>query len=215
MGTHIQGVEGSWWQWEYGDPRIIRTAGKKAAKAFSTLLHGDDDSMMPLEMHRAGIVVTPVEGAPGGGNEALTRAVVAALQKAGIAVTEDPRQAAFVLRGTVAVADAAGGLKSVRIEWTVTTFDGTRLGRASQENALAADTVDGDWAQVARLVAGAAVEGIRMMLEGKRQSRRGRAIPPPRPPRQPLPRVPGRAPPPVLEWEFRGKGGGQADRHRP
>ena len=62
IGTHIQGVEGSRWQWDYGDPRIIRTAGRNAAKAFATLIQGNDDILMPLEPRRAGLIVAPVQG---------------------------------------------------------------------------------------------------------------------------------------------------------
>ena len=75
VGTHVQGVEGSRWQWDYGDPHIIRTAGRNAAKTFATLIQGNDDILMPLELHRAGLIVAPVQGAPGDGNAALTIAI--------------------------------------------------------------------------------------------------------------------------------------------
>jgi hypothetical protein len=150
---------------------------------------------MPLEMHRTGIVVAPVEGAPGGGNDALTTAISVVLKAAGVAVTEDPRQAAFVLRGLVAVGEPAEGRQKVRIDWSVSTFDGSRVGRATQKNMVGAEVLAGDWIDIAPSVAESAVEGIRVMLEGKRKSRRGRAVPP-LPPREALSQVPGRAPPP-------------------
>ncbi len=195
VGTHVQGVEGSRWQWEYGDPRIIRTAGKKAAKAFATMIHGNDDIVMPLEMHRAGIVVAQVEGAPGAGNEALTKAIIAALRDAELAITEDPRQAAFVLRGTVSVDPPTEGRQKVRIDWTVATFDGTRVGRATQENLVPEASLAGDWEAMAPLAAASAVEGIRVVLQSPAKGPRGRPVPP-MPPPEKLPQVPGRAPPP-------------------
>ncbi len=38
VGTHSQGVRGTWLQWEYGDPRIIRAVGARTAEAISGLL---------------------------------------------------------------------------------------------------------------------------------------------------------------------------------
>jgi hypothetical protein len=195
VGTHIQGVEGSRWQWDYGDPRIIRTAGRNAAKAFATLIQGNDDILMPLELHRAGLIVAPVQGASGDGNAALTIAITEAMRGAGVAMTEDPRQAAYILNGRVTTAPPIAGRSRIRIDWTVATFDGTPIGRATQENEVPSRLLRGNWAEVAPRAAESAVEGIRVMLAPPRRSRRGRVVPP-MPPSQEAPEAPGRAPAP-------------------
>ena len=38
VGAHSQGVRGTWLQWEYGDPRIIRAVGARTAETVSGLL---------------------------------------------------------------------------------------------------------------------------------------------------------------------------------
>lgn len=38
VGTYSQGVRGTWLQWEYGDPRIIRAVGAGTAEAVWNLL---------------------------------------------------------------------------------------------------------------------------------------------------------------------------------
>ncbi len=38
VGTYSQGVRGTWLQWEYGDPRIIRAVGDGTAEAVWSLL---------------------------------------------------------------------------------------------------------------------------------------------------------------------------------
>lgn len=199
VGTHIQGVEGSRWQWDYGDPRIIRTAGRNAAKAFATLIQGNDDILMPLELHRAGLIVAPVQGAPGDGNAALTIAIAEAMRGAGVAMTEDPRQAAYILNGKVTTAPPISGRSRVRIDWSVATFDGTPIGRATQENEVPSRLLGGNWSDVAPRAAESAVEGIRVMLEPPRRSRRGRIVPPMPPVQEDVPIAPGRAPAPGRE----------------
>lgn len=38
VGLHTQGVPGSWWQWEYGDPRVINAVGSGAARPIAALV---------------------------------------------------------------------------------------------------------------------------------------------------------------------------------
>jgi len=39
IGTHTLGVRGTWFQWENGDPRIIRAVGRRTAEGISGILH--------------------------------------------------------------------------------------------------------------------------------------------------------------------------------
>jgi hypothetical protein len=142
------------------------------------------------------IIVREVEGAPGDGNETLTIAIRQALTTRELQVTEDPRQAAFVLKGQVAIGPPANGRQSARIVWNVTTHNGGLVGKATQENAIPAGSLDGAWGQVAYLIANAAVDGIQELFghgPGRRISASAVGAPPPTPP---LRQVPGRAPPP-------------------
>jgi hypothetical protein len=141
------------------------------------------------------IIVRHVEGAPGDGNQSLTLAIREALRARDLQVTDDPRQAAFVLQGQVAIGSPAGGRQPAKIVWHVTTHNGGLVGKATQENAIPAGSLDGPWGQVAYLIANAAVDGIQELFghgPGRRPSISAVAVPP----TPPLPQVPGRAPPP-------------------
>ena len=195
-GTHTQGVEGTWWQWEYGDPRIIRAVGKSAAKPIAAMVTGEgDEPFLPTAPVGAALLVEPVQGAPGDGNRSLGRALRIALRTAGIILTDDREKADFVLLGTVDVGAAEGGRQRVRIVWAMDTADGRKVGTATQENMVPAHSLDGGWGRVAVLAAAAALEGIEQMLEPARASSPRKYLPLTPPGRQ-LKQIPGRAPPP-------------------
>ena len=194
VSSFTQGIRGTWVQWEYGDPKIIRRVGWGAAKSVAAIL-GDEGAPGPGPL-KTGLLVRPVQGA---GGEALTRAIEDALRAADVSITEDTRQAALVLEGRVAAAAPLGGRRAITIVWTVSTTDGNRVGRATQENTVP----DGGLASAdeAEKVALAAVEGITAILAevgGAPTARSGSATPGPAlsPSTPALPRFPGRAPPP-------------------
>ena len=194
VSSFTQGIRGTWVQWEYGDPKIIRRVGWGAAKSIAAII-GDEGAPGPGPL-KTGLLVRPVQGA---GGESLTRAIEDALRAADVSITEDTRQAALVLEGRVSVAAPLGGRRTITIVWTVSTTDGDQVGRATQENSVP----DGSLASAAEAekVARAAVEGITAILAevgGAPSARSGRASPgPASTPSTPiLPRVPGRAPPP-------------------
>ena len=200
VGTHVQGVEGTWWQWQYGDPRIIRAVGKTAAKPIAEMIAERDGGPAGRPEPKTGLLVEGVEGAPGDGNESLDRAIRVALRTAGIALTDDLDEAQFVLAGRVKVGPPVRGQQDVQIVWKMSgAVDGREIGRATQENAVPMNSLDGAWGRVAVLAAAAAIEGIKRMLEPARAAGPSRVTPPPQqqpPPSHQLERVPGRALPP-------------------
>jgi hypothetical protein len=138
------------------------------------------------------ILVKTVDGAPGDGNQALMLAIKQALRVRDFMVTEDPRQAVFLIDGRVEIAPPANGRQRAKVVWTVSTVSGGQVGRAIQENTIPAGSLNGAWGQVAAMVANAAAEGVEELF-GRPSTRRAQAVVPPTPP---LPQVPGRAPPP-------------------
>ena len=192
--SFTQGIRGTWVQWEYGDPKIIRRVGSGAAKSIAAII-GDRGAPGPAPL-KTGLLVRPVQGA---GGVFLTRAIKETLRAADVSITEDTRQAALVLEGRVAAAAPRGGLRRITIVWTVSTTSGDQVGRATQENTVP----DGSLASAAEAekVALAAVEGITAILAevgGVSSARSRRALPDPAssPSTPVLRRVPGRAPPP-------------------
>jgi len=111
------------------------------------------------------IAVMPVDGAPGDGREALTRAMARSLKQAGHPVTEDFDAAALILAGSVYVAPNGAGQEAVTIEWSLMHPDGRRLGTISQENTIPAGTLDGAWGPVAGAIAAGGADGIVALVQ--------------------------------------------------
>lgn len=193
VGEHVQGVEGTWWQWEYGDPRILRSVGMGAAKPIAQLARLEEPATPPGAPQTANLMVDSVTGAPGDGNDALAHALKEAARSAGIALTDLPDVATHLLYGEVTATLPRDGAQIVKIVWTMTTPDGREVGRATQENKIEAGALDAAWGRVAAVVARAATRGIEEILGRSQQIRE---VLPVVPPDRPLPAVPGRAPPP-------------------
>jgi len=145
---------------------------------------------------RPAFLIKQVQGAPGDGNKALMRSMKVAMRKNELTVTEDSRQAGFVIAGRVELSAAINGRQQARIVWAVNTVDGDEVGKAVQENAIKAGSLDGSWGRVSDIVSIAAIVGIQELfgIQGKQSSRGSREIKFSR--RADVPRVPGRALPP-------------------
>ncbi len=150
----------------------------------------------PVRWGKPSFLIRTVEGAPGDGNRALASAITAALRGKDITVTEDPRQAGYEVVGKVDVGPAVNGRQRARISWAVNTIGGQEVGKAVQENVVAAGSLDGSWGQVAVLVSSAAANGIQQLFEAPRPKYTPVGSVPPFPKIPNLPRVPGRALPP-------------------
>lgn len=195
IGAYSQGVEGSWWQWENGDPKMLRIIGREVTRPVAAMIKQQEASVKPMPVPAIGLLLSPVTGAPGDGNAALTVAMRDVLQARDVTVTGDARDAVARLTGQVSVTSSPEGREMVRIVWMLWTLDGVELGRATQENAIPRGSLNGAWGRIAPVVAEAAVKGIERIfdLTGAASGAKPEGPPPPIPV---LPRVPGRAPPP-------------------
>lgn len=144
-------------------------------------------------------LIRPVKGAPGNGNEALTAALKTALRDRDLTISEDPRQAGFIIQGEVDMGEPASGRQYVRITWQVNTVTGENVGKAVQENTIVAGSLDGEWGHVAEVVSHAAVRGIKDLFGEADDRTRDRERLPDFPDVK-LPAEPGRAPPPPSSY---------------
>lgn len=144
-------------------------------------------------------LIKPVRGAPGNGNEALTAALKSALRDRDLTISEDPRQAGFVIQGDVNTGEPVSGRQYIRIIWRVNTVTGEEVGKAVQENTVVAGSLNGEWGQVAEAVSHAAVRGIKDLFSDADQHLTSREPLPDFPDVQ-LQAVPGRAPPPPTSY---------------
>ena len=150
----------------------------------------------PLRWGKPSFLIRTVEGAPGDGNRALATAITAALRGKDLTVTEDPRQAGYEVVGKVDVGPPVNGRQRARITWAVNTIGGQEVGKAVQENVVAAGSLDGSWGQVAVLVTSAAASAVQQLFEAPRPKYTPVGAVPDFPKIPNLPRVPGRALPP-------------------
>ena len=79
------------------------------------MIRNDTDATQPSRRRGGALLVRVVKGAPGDGNQTLTEAMKISIRDAGFNVTDDPRQAGFVLTGVVTVTPVTGNLQRVRI----------------------------------------------------------------------------------------------------
>lgn len=156
----------------------------------------DNTRLKPVVWQKQSFLIRGVTGAPGNGNGSLMQSIRQALRAQDLTVTDDPRQAVYEIVGRVAIGPIINGRQQARIVWNVNTMHGDEVGQAVQENTVTAGSLDGPWGRVANVVADAAVSGIQELFDkrGTRLSQAGRTSAFPNLP--PLPREPGRAPPP-------------------
>jgi hypothetical protein len=164
IGTYTQGVRGARWKWEFGDPRIIRAVGTGAAKPLAALIVEEEKNPLPHLLLGAGILVNPVTGAPGNGNEALRIAIVKGLRASDVTIIQDRRQASLKLTGYVSMQPLGKVLDKVLVVWRVQTMDGFEVGRATQANNIPTGKLDGVWGDEAKKIAESALVGIKRII---------------------------------------------------
>ena len=162
----------------------------------TTAAIGPGPADTPVQWGKPAFLIRTVRGAPGNGNQALAVAITSALRAKDLTVTEDPRQAGYEVVGEVDVGPPVNGRQRARITWKVNTMGGQEVGKAVQENVIAAGSLDRNWGQVAVLVSSAAANGIHQLFEAPRPKYTPVGSVPAFPNIPPLPRVPGRALPP-------------------
>jgi hypothetical protein len=118
----------------------------------------------PSEPKEQRLYLSPVAGAPGNGGPVLRRAMSAALRSARLPLAPELDDRALVIAGSVHVAPPESGRQQVEIVWSVLDPAGSEVAKLTQSNAVPAGTLDGDWGEIAPLIAQAAVPGIVDML---------------------------------------------------
>lgn len=205
----VDAVEANRLEWDYGAAPVLEKIGERIGTRVAKAVLGErfGTSGQDRLLGRAGVFIGAVTGAPGDGNSSLRRAIAVALGGGGLRLTNNPVEALFTLVGTVEMGAPDNNAQSIRILWEIEDVDGKVVGRAEQNNVVAAGSLDGNWGRTAAFVAAAATEGIIKVVERNNPNkmrapnlgapRAPNPIPQSSPPPTPnLPQVPGRAPPP-------------------
>jgi hypothetical protein len=112
----------------------------------------------------SGVVVAPVQGAPGDGSRSLTTALKKKLYADGIKLANGSSRNVYTVKGIVKLTDAGGGREKIRIDWRVLDPSGKRLGTVSQQNTIPKGSLNGPWGAIANAAADAAADGIIKLL---------------------------------------------------
>jgi len=167
VGTRRQTLDAPLADWRAGKATLLAALAKAAAPPIADLLQDEGTTAAAADGPR--LIVRPVRGAPGDGPRALARALRMVLKRQNVAVAETDKAAdagkTYTIDGSVAMAAAAEGKQKVRVTWALFDPEGAQIGQVSQENAVAAGSLDGAWGSVAYAVAEAAAGGILALLD--------------------------------------------------
>ena len=109
-------------------------------------------------------MVAQVTGAPGDGNTALAKSLVALLPLKGIKVAAKKEDAAWRIEGKIKVTVKSEAEDLVSLNWRVLDAEGKELGTIRQENAVPHQRLNGPWKEIAAFAAEAAAEGISQLI---------------------------------------------------
>ncbi|HVY13869.1 MAG TPA: hypothetical protein VHB27_01480 [Rhodopila sp.] len=162
-------------EWAKAPPALMQQVAAEAAPRIGAVLtsiriaHEKADPNS-LYNRAARVMVAEVTGAPGDGDDALTKQMRARLAVLGPVVLTTPTSADFIVKGTVAVVPIADHKERVEIQWSVQNPAGQERGRVVQLNEIPAGTLDHYWGDIAVVVATEASNGVNDVI--KRQSDR-------------------------------------------
>lgn len=179
LGRHWVSAEPLKQDWERASGRLVGRLATGSAEGIAALLRpappapvGGSPSL------RVGTVVAP----PGIDGEALRRAMIGALRAVGLGILPDGRAGPLLL-ATVSLGQVAGGMRRLRVEWSLEHASGARIGALVQENDVVNETLVADWPAMARLIARAATGELGGLLE--KAARKASIRPVDGPPRRP------------------------------
>jgi hypothetical protein len=112
----------------------------------------------------SGVVVGSVTGAPGDGSRALPSSLKKQLRGAGVKVVNRGSNV-YTVKGTVRLTNAGATKQKIRIDWRVLEPNGKAKGTVSQENTIPKGSLNGPWGAIADAAAGAAVPGIKRLVQ--------------------------------------------------
>lgn len=143
--------------------RPAAAAGTAAATSAATTA-ATTRAATPVSTKNAGVLVTPVSGAPGDGQRSLPVALKKKLYAGGIKLANGPATNVYTVKGIVKLSNASGGKQNIRIDWQVLDPSGKKVGTVSQQNTIPKGSLNGPWGAIADAAAASAADGIIKLL---------------------------------------------------
>lgn len=148
------------------DVALADLATQTASRLDAALMRPDTQvAQQAATAERAIVWVGAIRGAPGDGNQALTRALGGVLPLKGVRVEKDKARAQWRIEGQVDVAKASATQDVVKLTWRVFDAKGVEAGKIEQENAVPHGRLSKSWAEIAGFAAEAAAEGITQLIQ--------------------------------------------------
>ena len=157
--------------WERMDAGIMAFVAGKASALLGPDLRQDYGTVTPVVSRPAQVVLWPITGAPGDGNDALTRAVRHALTARDVEIYRDITDSIPILVCEVGVVpEPAPGkpgfptMDRVSITWIILQTSGEEVVRLEQSNLVERGRLDKTWGSVAFLAAQAGADALADVL---------------------------------------------------
>ena len=113
------------------------------------------------------LVYVTVAGAPGDGEQALSKALYDALAVRGVKQASFNDTNVYEIQVIVRLEAGAGGRQDVKINWIVFDAEGNTLGHVSQSKSIRKGSLDKVWGPTAKAAANAASGEIMELLKQK------------------------------------------------
>jgi hypothetical protein len=159
--------------WAAATQATLHQSAADAAPKIAALLTNIEITRQMADPHSlfnraAKVMVADVTGAPGDGDDSLTRQMRTRLGLLGPTIQTTADGADYTVQGQVKAVPIAGQKQRIEIQWIIKNAAGQDLGRVVQLNEIPAGTLDHYWGDVAVVVATEASGGVNDVL--KRQT---------------------------------------------
>lgn len=150
-----------------------------AANAAAMLAHplADPDSLPqktagPAAVDtRIPVIMVPLHGLPGDGDQSMTAALKRALERSGLVVKDDG--AAYMVEGKITVAPGLPGEDTVTVAWILKRVEGgAQLANIGQSGAVPRGKLSGPWGLLARDIAEGGAAGLMDVIRADNGSAR-------------------------------------------
>ena len=171
IGAFDKEVSGKRSGWLARDPAVIDAVAKDVGTQVADLLRDrsglarhdatvDGRTEAAVAMLETTLFFEGVIGAPGDGDEALTRAMTSVLKRSGVPLAPSIDKATHLLAATVSAVGRDGTTTDLTIEWHLSAKDGSPVGTIAQKNPVRTALIANRWGELAHIVASAASDGI-------------------------------------------------------
>ena len=191
--------------WARADETLFAIIAKQTASALTERLTDLHESSIIASAHlevaaqeQRLVGIAPVTGAPGNGNRALTRALQFALEARSIRtqkidrstetsvdrteekpseLKEEVQRPDFIVEGQVQTEPVALNWENISIGWILRTNKGEEIARLDQANKIPTGSLDGNWGEMAAIIAHGAALGLEKFLDHYKKSQAQQALP--------------------------------------